>query len=81
MAISEQANHSATQRVSAATIGNEFVSVVIPCLNEERFIAKTLNNLADQYDPQRYEIIIVDGLSKDRTREIITEFCQRRPDI
>src|SRR5213078_2791805 len=81
MAISEQANHSVTQRVSAATIGNEFVSVVIPCLNEERFIAKTLNNLADQYDPQRYEIIIVDGLSKDRTREIITEFCQRRPDI
>ena len=59
----------------------EFVSVVIPCLNEERFIGKALLNLADQYDPDCYEIIVVDGLSKDRTREVISEFCNSRPDV
>src|SRR6267142_5694742 len=68
-------------QVTAPTSGNESVSVVVPCLNEERFIGKALNNLANQYDPQRYEIIIVDGLSSDRTREIITEFCHSRPEI
>lgn len=57
------------------------VSVVIPCLNEERFIGDALRNLADQYDLDRYEIIIVDGLSQDRTREVIAEFQRNRPDI
>jgi len=64
-----------------STPSREFVSVVIPCLNEERFIGKALHNLADQYDPDRYEIIVVDGLSQDRTREVITEFCRKRPDV
>jgi succinoglycan biosynthesis protein ExoA len=64
-----------------STPSREFVSVVIPCLNEERFIGKALLNLVDQYDPDCYEIIVVDGLSKDRTREVITEFCHSRPDV
>src|SRR4051812_3753453 len=59
----------------------ETVSVVIPCLNEERFIGAALNNLADQFDAERYEIIVVDGLSDDRTRQVIAEFQQRRPDL
>src|ERR1700687_5108762 len=59
----------------------EQVSVVIPCYNEERFIGKALHNLADQYDPERYEIVIVDGRSEDQTREAIAEFCRARPEI
>jgi succinoglycan biosynthesis protein ExoA len=59
----------------------ERVSVVIPCYNEERFIGKALDNLADQYDPDRYEIIVVDGLSEDRTREVIAAFQRSRPDV
>ncbi|HXD33611.1 MAG TPA: glycosyltransferase family 2 protein [Pyrinomonadaceae bacterium] len=78
MAISE-INNVPVQK--AATIPREFVSVVIPCLNEERFIGKALRNLADQYDSQRYEIIVVDGLSQDRTRDVIAEFCRERPDV
>lgn len=57
------------------------VSVVIPCFNEERFIGKALAQLADQYDPALYEIIIVDGLSADRTREVVEEFRQSRPEL
>jgi glycosyltransferase involved in cell wall biosynthesis len=47
------------------------VSVVIPCYNEERFIGKALENLAEQYPPEDYEIIVVDGMSLDQTRKVI----------
>jgi succinoglycan biosynthesis protein ExoA len=59
----------------------EWVSVVIPCYNEEQFIGEALHNLADQYDPDRYEIIVVDGRSEDRTREIVAEFRESRPHV
>lgn len=58
-----------------------FVSVVIPCYNEERFITKALERLADQYDTERYEIIVVDGMSNDATRRLISEFKEQRPDL
>lgn len=57
------------------------VSVVIPCYNEERFIGKVLENLAGQYAAERYEIIIVDGMSTDETRAVVAEFMQRHPEI
>src|SRR6266498_264038 len=59
----------------------EVVSVVIPCYNEERFIGKALQNLIDQYDSQRYEIIVVDGMSDDGTREVIAEFSHSHPEL
>ncbi|MGI8655330.1 MAG: glycosyltransferase family 2 protein [Pyrinomonadaceae bacterium] len=54
------------------------VSVIIPCFNEERFIGKVLENLARQYDGEKYEIIVVDGMSTDRTREVVAEFAAQR---
>ena len=57
------------------------VSVIIPCYNEERFIGKALNNLAEQYAPEDYEIVIVDGISDDRTREVVDEFRQSNPNL
>ncbi len=65
----------------AATVETEFVSVVIPCYNEERFILKALERLADQYDQGRYEIVIVDGLSVDGTREVIRRFKENHPNV
>jgi succinoglycan biosynthesis protein ExoA len=59
----------------------ESVSVVIPCYNEANFIGKVLENLADQYESDRYEIIVVDGRSEDRTREKIQSFKATRPDL
>jgi glycosyltransferase involved in cell wall biosynthesis len=57
------------------------VSVVIPCYNEERFIGKALENLAEQYATESYEIVVVDGMSTDRTREVVAEFQQSHPDL
>lgn len=61
--------------------GDEMVSVVIPCYNEERFIKKALEQLADQYDSGKYEIIVVDGMSSDETRTRIREFEQDHPEV
>ncbi|MFX1293306.1 MAG: glycosyltransferase, partial [Promethearchaeota archaeon] len=47
------------------------ISVVIPSYNEEKNIQRTLLKLNHQTIPRAdYEIIIVDGNSTDKTREI-----------
>jgi succinoglycan biosynthesis protein ExoA len=68
-------------KIGVAHHDDECVSVVIPCYNEERFIGKALENLANQYDKNRYEIIVVDGLSEDRTREVVEGFKRAQPEI
>jgi glycosyltransferase involved in cell wall biosynthesis len=54
------------------------ISVVIPTYNEEKNIRRTLFKLNHQTIPREdYEIIIVDGESPDRTREIAEEMGAR----
>ncbi len=57
------------------------VSVVIPCYNEERFIRKVLENLVQQYAPESYEIVVVDGKSTDKTRDVVREFAATHPNV
>jgi glycosyltransferase involved in cell wall biosynthesis len=55
-----------------------FVSVVVPALNSEKTIGKCLESLQEQdYPKERYEIIVVDNGSKDRTAEIAKPFNAR----
>lgn len=54
------------------------ISVVIPAYNEEENIAQCLVSLMHQTVPRgEYEIIVVDGGSKDRTREIAQKYADR----
>ncbi len=47
------------------------ISIVVPTYNEEQNIERCLQSLNDQTVPRNtYEIIVVDGNSKDRTREL-----------
>jgi succinoglycan biosynthesis protein ExoA len=49
-----------------------FASVVIPTRNEERTIEACLRSvLAQDYPRERFEVLVVDGDSEDRTREIV----------
>lgn len=50
-----------------------FFSVVIPTLNEEDYLPKLLNNLANQTE-KNFEVIIADGYSKDNTKNVANKF-------
>ena len=50
-----------------------FVSVVVPVLDEERHIGACLRSVLEQdYPRDRYEVIVADGGSTDRTRDIVS---------
>lgn len=59
-----------------------FVSVIIPCRNEGRFIDTCLRSIsASSYASDRMEILVVDGMSKDGTRAQIAVNTDRDPRI
>jgi glycosyltransferase involved in cell wall biosynthesis len=46
-----------------------FVSIIIPCRNEEKFIAKCLDSIINNdYTKERLEVLLVNGMSEDKTR-------------
>jgi glycosyltransferase involved in cell wall biosynthesis len=58
------------------------VTVVIPCRNESSYISQCLDSLlANEYPQAKLEIIIVDGMSEDGTREIVMAYARRYPFI
>lgn len=59
-----------------------FVSVIIPCRNEEKFISKCLDSIiANDWPKDELEVFVVDGASKDGTRVIVEKYAQRFPFI
>lgn len=57
---------------------NIVVSVVIPVFNEEKYIKNLLESLIFQdYCKENLEIILADGMSSDKTREIIKLYTQK----
>lgn len=51
------------------------VSVIVPLLNEEKYIEKCILSLIDQtYPKEKMEWIFIDGKSKDKTVEIIEKY-------
>lgn len=56
------------------------VSIGLPLLNEEAFIAKTLDSLLAQ-DYENVEIVISDNGSVDRTQEICSAYAAKDPRI
>lgn len=52
-----------------------FFSIISPIQNEEKYIDKCLNSLVKQdYDQNKYEILVIDGMSNDKTRAIVKEY-------
>jgi glycosyltransferase involved in cell wall biosynthesis len=59
-----------------------FVTIVVPCRNEEKHVGRCLESiLANDYPKERMEILILDGMSEDRTREIVAGYSERYPMI
>jgi len=58
------------------------VSIVIPVRNEERFIGRCLESVfAQDCDMSAVEVVVVDGRSADRSREIVKGFAARHPNL
>ncbi len=53
------------------------LSVIIPCRNESRHIRICLRTIENQDLPREcFEVIVVDGMSDDNTREIVSELTK-----
>lgn len=54
------------------------VSVIVPCLDEEKFISSCLESIIkNDYPKERLEILVVDGMSEDKTREIVRNYSKK----
>lgn len=58
------------------------VSIVMPCLNEEAYIEACVRSVfAQDYPKDRIEILVADGMSMDKTREILDRLRVEDPRI
>ncbi len=54
-----------------------FVSIIVPVRNERRYIDRCLTCIYAQDYPGEMEVIVVDGMSDDGTREILADWGSR----
>jgi glycosyltransferase involved in cell wall biosynthesis len=59
------------------------LTIAIPCLNEERFIAATLDTVvaAMRELSLSYEVIVIDDGSTDRTDDVVESYRLEHPDL
>lgn len=58
------------------------ITVICPIYNEEKYIAKCVESIiAQDYPKDDMEILFVDGMSTDKTREIVSEYQASYPFI
>ena len=58
------------------------VSVIIPCVDEAKFIGPCLDSvLSGEFPLDQLEILVVDGVSKDGTRHIVDGYAARHSNI
>jgi glycosyltransferase involved in cell wall biosynthesis len=54
------------------------VSIIIPCRNEEMFIGKCLESIiANDYPKEKLEVLVIEGISEDKTKEIVNKYAKR----
>lgn len=54
------------------------VSVLVPMRNEERCITRCLDSiLQTDYSKEKLEILVINGMSTDRSSQIVQSFCQQ----
>jgi len=55
-----------------------YISVIIPCLNEEHYLPKLLHDLNYQ-SITNFEVIVIDGNSDDKTVQVAQQFKSNYP--
>jgi succinoglycan biosynthesis protein ExoA len=57
------------------------ISVLVPCYNEEAFIAECIESVICDFVLRNCEILVIDGGSPDGTRRVVSELAARYPVI
>lgn len=61
---------------------NYEVAIVIPTLNEERFISRCLDSIIKQtFKFEKMDVMIIDGGSNDKTKDIVAEYQKSHQNI
>ncbi len=61
---------------------NPYISIIIPIRNEEKYIYQCLKSITNQkYDKKGFEVLVIDGISTDRTTEIVEQFVREYSNI
>jgi len=64
--------------VNAVGADRPFITIVLPCRNEEPYIAACLDSiLATTYPLDRMEVLVVEGMSEDGTRDVLASYVAR----
>ena len=59
-----------------------FISVIVPVRNEAAFIRSTLQQLLNQnYDPDRFEVLVADGQSTDATAALVRSLAEHHVNL
>lgn len=61
--------------------GEVMVSIQVPTYNHEKYVGQCLRSLLNQKTNYKYEILVGDDCSTDRTRKLLLEFKKKYPDI
>jgi glycosyltransferase involved in cell wall biosynthesis len=74
---------NATERNAPTDVppgGSPLVTIIVPCRNEEGYIGPCLDSILESdYPRDRLEVLVTDGMSDDRTREILHGYTARHP--
>jgi len=63
-------------------VKNKVVTIIIPCWNEEKYIGQCLESIiVSDYPKETLEVLVVDGMSNDKTQEIVKIFASKFPFI
>ena len=58
---------------------NNKISIIVPCRNEVRCIENLLNSIFNnEYPNELIEVIVVDGMSDDGTRELLLNIINKK---
>jgi glucosyl-dolichyl phosphate glucuronosyltransferase len=58
------------------------VSIVISTLDRQQEVVRAIRSILEQgVDPARYEIVVIDNGSKDRTREVVAEIVAQHSNV
>lgn len=72
----------APRHARADPAARPLVSVIVPCRDEENYIGACLDSiLASDYPRERLEVLVADGMSRDRTRAIVAHYAARHGTI